>query len=285
METIVFGISTYQKDPLTTRNWIRSLEQFGYKYEVLSRNDTWGGWKWRTSKYIEAVSRTNPGALIILTDVSDVLFIRPREELEKKFKDENLELLIGAEDHCCTGGVGLIHRESIVNQLTDRYPDTPFRYPNGGCLIGYQPKILQLLIDNKDSEDDQYGYLIQSIDYPNKFKVDIYQDFILGLPNFFAFMFSGSYSPSSRLKLTTDYYLDDGDIKHKKTNKSPFIVHFSGGNHNEYNIVGTNKIDGFEPRTEYITVCRYVDPYLLIIYITTGIWLIILFVYIFYTIK
>src|SRR3989304_7904464 len=79
----VYAVNT-NPGPLL-ENWKNSLKRLGYNYEVLGEGEEWGGWTWRTKKYIEKLANEREEKIFVLTDANDVFFIGDPHELMMNF--------------------------------------------------------------------------------------------------------------------------------------------------------------------------------------------------------
>jgi len=247
----VLSVCTERNHPALV-NFRVSLERLGYEYEILGLGERWGGWKWRTKKYLNALEQLRPEALVLLSDCTDVLFVEPPEELERRFKALKVPIAIGGERGLSTGKYryDLPERRRVRDRYRERKPMSSYRFPNAGLIIGYVAPLLRLLYMNRDAEDDQAG-LVELYDMqPNIFYIDtdmrLFGNLVQRAP-----FFDDDLEVYERAKWRVEWTLDIphqsntirecrryARLVNNETNGAPCILHFAGGNWESYNEVG-----------------------------------------------
>jgi hypothetical protein len=221
-------------------NFVISLERLGYDYRILGMGMTWGGWKWRTKMYLDALEGLEE-RMVLLVDGTDVLFIGSPEILFKRFREHEAPVIIGSERNCSTGGLryNLVERAKIMNAYTE-ISSSPYRYPNGGCVMGYTTPLKRLLYQNKDANDDQEGYTYLHLAIPSLFVLD-YGTTLVGNISQHIGMFHASLPEVNEREA---WIIEKGSdpakpihARNKITGGEPIILHFSGGNWEPYNEV------------------------------------------------
>src|ERR1019366_4975341 len=66
-------------------NWIYGATKLGYDITILGLGEKWGGWPWRTKKYLEAVKALPSRSLILIVDGNDILFVRGPNSLYEAY--------------------------------------------------------------------------------------------------------------------------------------------------------------------------------------------------------
>ena len=213
----VFSVATKEISPENICQYKASAEYYGYDLEILGREESWGGWSYRTQKYIDAIRRTNY-PVICITDCTDVLFVGPSEELYEKFSASGECLIIGTESKLAYQG-STDHDERNIERF---FQDTSsrFKYPNGGYLIGKRQSLLELLEANKNSTDDQVGYINLCYERKQKIHRDTDTIFCGNVPK---------YLPN--IDLEKDFWkLSASDLRYYNpdTGHKPCVFHFPG---------------------------------------------------------
>jgi hypothetical protein len=242
---LVLGVCTDYSD--NTRNWKNSLIKNNYDFKIIGYGEKWGGWSWRTKQIINALQNIPDNIIIILADVTDVLFIKSSSSLVDfflKFESHSIphgeKVIIGAEAACCTGkyssDINPESRNKIIHLLQKKNQDSRYIFPNGGVLIGRKDILLSLLIDNQNEDDDQIGYLEKYITNDNRIYLDKHAHFIGNINDI----------GSNHKVMVNDNDADEIDywditkngVTNKEYNTSPFILHFPGKNWKDYNKIG-----------------------------------------------
>lgn len=232
-------------------NWRRSGEYNNIECIVIGMGEKWGGWIWRTQKYLEYIDTLDPNEIILLTDATDVIFIDNADQILSKFINNGSKVIIGAEPACCTGiySSGSL-RYKAEQTLKERIPNNRYRFPNGGLMIGYVKDISKLLRENSDDTDDQAGYLDKFLNNTSLFTLDHNANIFGNIPNMNPYV-RVSDDPSYDEMVYWENINDNGCIKlrNKIHQTSPCVLHFPGKNWDHYNKVGSLFFDTtvFEP--------------------------------------
>jgi len=221
-------------------NWKNSLHRLGYEYEALCEGEKWGGWTWRTKKYIEKLAKEPEEQLFVLTDANDVFFIGGPYELMQNFKTYRSDVVVGAEHACSTGPnrSNLSLKANIMDYCKARNKDTRYLVPNGGFIMGFRTPLLNVLCANLNQEDDQHGYLINWLAHPEVFKLDIYCRLVANVVYNFPF---GDYEDDERIESDFFEFVETRDelrVRQIETKALPCAMHFPGGNMEAYNYFG-----------------------------------------------
>lgn len=153
-DLLVLSVCTDESPGLT--NFENSLKQNGYNYEILGKGEKWGGWDYRTKKYLSKLKTLDPELIVVLWDATDMLFVQHKDVLLQKFLNGyDGKVVIGAESNCCTGKyTGDLVLLNTFNTNIGRY-----RFPNGGWVVGRAKDLIFVLNKIKKEKDDQAGYL------------------------------------------------------------------------------------------------------------------------------
>ena len=233
MNITVLSVCT-NNSPLL-ENFKKSLEINGYPYEILGVGEKWGGWNWRTRKYIEKMKNMDLNDVAILTDSTDVIFVQPKNVFIDKFTKMNARAVIGAETHCCTGKFSRGEMKLFATFTATNLTKSIYRYPNGGFICGYVKDLLEILDNNKDEPDDQAAYLEMHLNRTNLFVLDSNNIFVGNWINATNsdFVFNHPKEDFKYWKISSD-----GKYYNTLSNEAPVAFHFAGKNPKYYNIVG-----------------------------------------------
>jgi hypothetical protein len=96
----------------------------------------------------------NDEDIIIDTDCFDFVFIKNPLEMIEKFKQENVDLIIGAEPKCAN------HTQNCKKFFENTYPNSTSKYLNSGFKIGYvkvyHEVLKEIVNDTKKYIPDNY---------------------------------------------------------------------------------------------------------------------------------
>lgn len=223
-------------------NFVISLEKLGYEYRILGMGMPWGGWRWRTKMYLDEIEDLEE-RMVVMVDGTDVLFTSSPSLLFKRFMEHETPIIIGSERNCSTGGLryNLIERAKIMNAYTE-ISSSPYRYPNGGCVMGYTTALKRLLYQNKDAIDDQEGYTYLHLRYPSLFVLDYGTTIVGNISQHIGMFHSALPEVNERDAWIIEKSGDPSkplSVKNKITGGEPMILHFSGGNWEPYNEVAS----------------------------------------------
>lgn len=242
-------------------NFILSLQRLRYNYKILCQGQSWGGWKWRTAQYIEALSAESDNTgLFVLCDANDVLFLRSPDYLIEQFLRYNCFVVVGGEQGCWNDSLKKSpYTRRLVMAGYDARSTERYRYPNGGFVIGYRDALLNLLELNKEAEDDQMGYTLLWLKSASLFTIDTQTlcvgNIVATIPffdrrieeineiNAWNIVYQYHYDRRGRIKTKTDAL-----VTNQFTAGEPAALHFPGGNMDDYNSVGKQLLgDQFQP--------------------------------------
>jgi hypothetical protein len=228
-------------------DWLLGAEMLGYDFEVLGRGEKWGGWPWRTKKYIEYVSTLPSETIVCLIDGNDILFQRGPHSLIEVYLGAGKGVIFGGEPSCCTGKYKYTPlsmtgaRDTAINTLKARKPPTRWYFPNAGCIMGTRNEVLRVLNRVKGETDDQAGHLDAYLKDESYLSVD-YHHGIVGGVNTVSWAYNTEVAlPLASSSSETPYWelVNAEDIpdavspaifRNRITRGIPCILHFAGGN-------------------------------------------------------
>jgi hypothetical protein len=221
-------------------NWKNSLQRLGYDHEVIGEGEKWGGWPWRTRKYIEKLANETKEKIFVLTDANDVFFIGRPEELIENFRSYGSDVVVGAEHACSTGPMlsNYSLKATVMNYCKARNPNSRFIVPNGGFVMGFRTPLLNLLCANLDQADDQHGYLVNWLAHPEVFKLDIHCRLVANVVYNFPMM---DYEDDERIDSDFLKFIETRDgrrVIQIESGAMPCVMHFPGKNFEAYNYFG-----------------------------------------------
>jgi hypothetical protein len=252
-------------------NYRLALDRLGYDYRVLGLGERWGGWRWRTARYIAALEAMEE-RVVVLTDCTDVLFVEPPDVLEGRFRRMGVGVLVGGERGLSTGKYryDLALRKATRERYNAR-ESRPYRFPNGGLIVGYRTPLLELLYLNRDAEDDQAGLAAIHDAVPGTFSIDadarLFGNLVQRAPFFdedvelhemsrwrlhYSPLYPPEYAYESGRGIRTGTATSGGTdtlvvpstdrmyprLMNLDTGTIPCVLHFAGGNWTAYNVMG-----------------------------------------------
>jgi hypothetical protein len=264
--TPIYVVTVSTDNSVALENWIYGVKKLGYNYTVLGLGEKWGGWPWRTNKYIEHIKTLPKGCIVLVVDGNDILFVRGPRSLHRAFKKIGSKIVFGGEPTCCTGQYQWTptdaKREQAINTIDARIPLNRWKFPNAGCIIGYKDNVLEALERVKSSKDDQAGHLEQYLADPEYLTIDWGHD-IVGNVNKPSYRYCVDCSVSDNKDRYELQYWEktnaEGDVispttyVNVETKGIPCIFHFPGKNVNGYNIMGAEMYgEAFRPLNPYV---------------------------------
>lgn len=262
----IFVVTLSTDDSVALENWIYGVKKLGYNYTVLGLGEKWGGWPWRTKKYIEHIQTLPKESIVVVVDGNDILFVRGPRSLYRAFRKINKPLIFGGEPTCCTGQYTYTpfngKHEEAKNGIDSMNPINRWKFPNAGCIIGYRDNVLSALDKVKTSKDDQAGHLEQYLADANYLTIDWNHD-IVGNVNKPSYRYCVDCSVAdNKDRHELQYWekiLAEGDVispnsyRNTESKGTPCIFHFPGKNVNGYNIMGAEMYgESFRPISRYI---------------------------------
>ncbi len=190
--------------------------------------------------------------IVMFTDSYDVVFCASPQEILKKFRSFQSELVFSTEKTCWPD-------ESIM----DQYPqvDTEYKYLNSGGFIGYANRILEI-IDTEISieEDDQLFYSKIFLDRVNR--IEIPKPIKIGEMDKVPYGFSYN---SFAIGSMSEYYFDHEILKYLRDNfdSNIKILDVGAGDGKWAHVLNPyfKNIDAVEVFSEYIRVHNLNEKY------------------------
>jgi hypothetical protein len=128
---------------------------------------------------------------------------------------------------------------AIKEHLRKAYPNTLYKYPNGGFIMGYRDALLNILCGIKNYEDDQMGYTMLLARDVTQLKLDWKRELCAVMTYSVSVTLDESDVQEERQWHTTK----DGEVNNAVpllvntiTGSTPPVVHFSGGANMLYNM-------------------------------------------------
>lgn len=142
MKLKVIGFSNINDEGY--KNYVASLDKFGYDYKILGKGMKWNGfvntkirciYKYLLNLQEENIS--NESIIVCITDVNDMIACCNEKELIDKFLSFNAPIVIGSEQPYLF--VNCVKEQRLLYD-----PNIKRVYCNGGFYIGYLPNIIQM---------------------------------------------------------------------------------------------------------------------------------------------
>ncbi|XP_063965502.1 procollagen-lysine,2-oxoglutarate 5-dioxygenase 1-like [Lytechinus pictus] len=171
---LVVTIATEETDGF--RRYMDSAEAFGLNVKVVGMNQEWkggdiehspgGGFKINLLKEALAQYEDNEELVIMFTDSYDVIFLADADEILRKFKAFQVNLLFSAETYIWPD-----------QSLADEYPPVENGYPYlcSGIYMGYASYIYKALTYKpvEDLDDDQLFFTHLFLDYRESWNIKL----------------------------------------------------------------------------------------------------------------
>ena len=203
--------------------WLDTTSYYGYANKVLAREEKWGGWPFRTQKYLDALRQLNDTTEVaILTDGTDLFFCASAWEAYQKFKDSGERIIIGSENIIAYKESAGRHTSYQVEEFFIKQCQSRFCFPNGGFIIGYISDLIKLMEANLKSNDDQAGYMDLLYEKETTYSLDQENILIGNLPNYQGYT-NRDIGFWRWDKIRHRYY-------NPHTNQYPVALHFPGNN-------------------------------------------------------
>ena len=238
-------------------NWMYGATQLGYDVTVLGLDEKWGGWPWRTKKYLAAVRALPARTLVLIVDGNDILFVRGPTSLYQAYKSVGHPLVFGGEPTCCVGKFAATklngERQRAMKTIDARNPINRWKFPNAGCIMGPREVLIEALEGIKDEIDDQAGHLEKYLENDKYLRIDWYHRIVgnVNKPSFFYCVDCSAGDDMNSVELehwekvdvtTTEKEFADSIgrtlYRNKVTKGVPCILHFAGKNLQGYNFLG-----------------------------------------------
>lgn len=254
---VILTVST--DDNSLVRNFESTCKRHGYEYHLVGRGQKWGGWKWRTAKYIEAFDEHKIGTedIVVICDSNDVIMLKGPDDLRERFLNmtryTGCKVIVSAESICVNGIYLDSDKRKAMNDRMkslmglEKFNKTRYKFPNGGFIVGYSRELLSLLDANKDAEDDQNGLLEIWLNDPRRFAMDE-EAMLCGNVSFqLPFILRTEDDKKPWMIEQEMWDLKGGEITNKHTGKSPCAIHLPGKNWPMYNKIGNHlQLPAFE---------------------------------------
>jgi hypothetical protein len=156
-------ICTYFTQPEKATYLFETAKLHGVHVENLSTTTTWNGFQDKLFAMRKKISSLPEEDILCFVDSYDLLVNAPPEKIIETFKNENCQILYGAE---------IMLFPFHLNR--DIYPqsDTHFRFLNSGCYIGYVKALKKVLNDErvntiKDDQEFMHTYFLENHEKEN----------------------------------------------------------------------------------------------------------------------
>ena len=165
-------------------NLVHSLKHHKWNPDnihVIGHGEQWGGWQWRTQKYLTKLKELHTSAsgddqgdhIYILVDASDVIFTQSPQvfytqyqELKQKY---NQPLIVSAEIPC---NLGTAEIKNFYQNINPSGKLSEYKYPCHGSMCGDSKSLIHLLTTNLDALDDQDGIQEKYMNGTLKYTID-----------------------------------------------------------------------------------------------------------------
>ena len=277
------------KNQPNLRYWKLSLEKCNFRnVNILGYNEKWGGWKFRTRKYIQYLESLNPKTIVVCCDSNDLYFILDHDILLSRYKewDNNQHnkncVLVGGEPGCCTGTYTSKQKSEIKSQLQKLDTKNRYIFPNGGFVMGLAENLLKLYNYLENFADDQQG-ILQLLLFQNTktnyLKINIDDDlptiildkqqlFCGNIPSMHKLVATEQesaifppYGGGMKNEIQIFWSVNNNEIYNKFTHTTPVVLHFPGAACQgfDYYIEIFNKIHGTNYKFHATLYLRFIQ--------------------------
>jgi hypothetical protein len=185
MEPLVISYCNSDKDNThpNTQNFIRTLENNDWKYNILGRGDIWKGFTSKIEKYYEFLLTLDPNNIVILSDSRDVFCTKNPSSFINDFKKYNKKIVVSMEifaEGNITYDVNKEYQqvtwiEEYWKMYNIDYNKINRKFVNSGLIAGYVDELTKFFkwsIDNLYTDDQKAlgAYVNQ---YPELIYADI----------------------------------------------------------------------------------------------------------------
>jgi len=217
-------VATKEFSSSSFQRWEKTAIHYGYNYEVIGRN--WTGYNNKIRIYYEKL-KTVSEPYSILTDCIDLFFCGSSTELYNKFIHLNTDIVIGGERELNYHNDlkhDIIKIDTFFNNNNKDNKESRYIFPNSGFIMGKTEKLINLLEQNIDSEDDQKAYVDTMYENKMEIMIDYSTSLVANIPNY-----QKEYDNQFQFDPIRGRYMNI-------TNKEiPIALHFPGKNWHQMN--------------------------------------------------
>jgi hypothetical protein len=139
------------------------MDKDNVNYKIIGYGEKWGGWTWRTDKILKYINESHqPEDIIMVIDGYDVLYVGDEDNIMKKYRSFNTDVVFGVELNDSVEYSYVSHY--IAFPIEKKYFATNNKYvKNGGSYIGTAKSLIKLYQLMKEYSiktgitDDQYA--------------------------------------------------------------------------------------------------------------------------------
>lgn len=225
-----------------------SLDNLGYNYEIIGKQDRWQGWQYRTNSYINFIRAHPEQQIFVLCDSTDLFFVGSPDELYTKFTTQANQRVIMGGEHLLAYNPAGKYNHYIMEDYFSKLGQSRNMFPNAGFVIGYRDELLHILEQVKECRDDQAGYCDYLYEHGPHLGLD-YDNLIIGnVPNLH------TYNNFEIEAWEQDPV--DRRMRSKVTGNKPVAFHFPGRNNQAmamfYNKQAPSTVTESSGNTNYI---------------------------------
>ena len=213
-------------------NFEKSCKTNNINYKIIGLNEKFEGWRWRMQKYLDSIKSYKDEDIVIFSDSYDVIVQQNKNEIIKKFKKMDGNVIISSEMNLLL--VPELKQFNIYPQYLSfnnflKNNKSDYLYPCLGLVIGYKKYLEEVyteILNFNDNEinkecydDDQCLFSYYFLKNGDKlFKLDYKQELFGNM--------SGSLNR---------YEMLNGKLFNYKTDSVPSFIHFEGNSLSYYN--------------------------------------------------
>jgi hypothetical protein len=223
-----------------TLNFIRSLENNGWKYSIINRGEKWEGFITRMKGYLTYLLSLDPNQIVILSDARDVFCCRCPTQFINNFKKYDKKIVVSmelfAEGNTYYEPTKTYYQVTWIEKYWKYYnidyTKINRKFVNNGLITGYVSELIKLLkwSLNNNYTDDQKALGAYVNEFPELVYADINAEL---LHTTGAFVTCGLYD-----KPTQNF---DSPSFSELSGLGPYFLHIPGATHKE-NLPGQNHL-------------------------------------------
>jgi hypothetical protein len=200
-------ICTYFTQPEKAAYLFETAKLHGTVVENLSTTSTWNGFQDKLFAMRKKISSLDDDDILCFVDSYDLLVNASPEKILETFKQEECDILYGAE---------MVLFPFHLDKETYPKSFTQFRFLNSGCYIGYVRALKKVLNDErvntiKDDQEFMHTYFLENHEREN-IKVNTTTTFVINMEKV----------PWDKL------VIQNGEAKYEAFNTVPCFLHFNG---------------------------------------------------------
>lgn len=212
---MVLTVATKEVSIDKISQWIYTVNKFGYKYNILGRDQTWNGFSTKITLYLDELKKI-ADKYVCVVDCTDLFFCGYWWETLIKISDVN-SCIVGGEKFM------MYNKGKYPPQQIEKFISNKYKlYPNSGYILGKTDHIIDVFDYGKYYSDDQalcYDIILDK----KSIIIDDSNTFVSNIPD---------YGLIENLNIYKVFTYDPSYNRYKNslTNKYPIALHYPNKN-------------------------------------------------------